>query len=75
MTRGETGRPISLHIGSAKQIVTVTAGPHTIGYVPAQMRSQGPARRPEPALTKRRAVDFCRVATAICPVAPLSRMR
>jgi hypothetical protein len=37
------------------------------------MRSQGWTRRPEIALTKRRAVDFCRVATAICPAAPLSR--
>ncbi|MGH3300790.1 MAG: putative leader peptide [Streptosporangiaceae bacterium] len=39
------------------------------------MRSQGRARRPEIALTKRRAVDFCRVATAICPAAQPSRMR
>jgi hypothetical protein len=39
------------------------------------MRSRGLARRPEVALTKRRAVDYCRVATAICPVVPLSRMR
>jgi hypothetical protein len=39
------------------------------------MRGRGQSRRPEIALTKRRAVDFCRVATAICPAAPLSRMR
>ena len=65
---------ISLYNGSTKQIVTGAASPHTIGYVPAQMRSGGRARRPEVALTKRRAVDFCRVATAICPVAP-QRMR
>jgi hypothetical protein len=39
------------------------------------MRSPGLARHPEIALTKRRAVDFCRVATAICPAAPLSRPR
>jgi hypothetical protein len=37
------------------------------------MHSLGLARRPELSLTKRRAVDYCRVATAICPVAPLSR--
>jgi hypothetical protein len=39
------------------------------------MRSRDRMRRPEIALTKRRAVDFCRVATAICPAAPLSRAR
>jgi hypothetical protein len=41
----------------------------------SRSRSRGRARCPEIALTKRRAVDFCRVATAICPVAPLSRTR
>jgi hypothetical protein len=66
---------ICLSIRSAKQIVTPTARPHSIAYVPVQMRSQGRTRRPEIALTKRRAVDFCRVATAICPAAPLSRAR
>jgi hypothetical protein len=55
--------------------VTPAARPHSIGYVSAQMRSRGLARRPEVALTKRRAVDYCRVATAICPVVSLSRMR
>jgi hypothetical protein len=38
--------------------VTAALGPNTIGFVmfwPAKM------------LTKRRAVDFCHVATAICP--------
>jgi hypothetical protein len=39
------------------------------------MRGPGLARHPEIALTKRRAVDFCRVATAICPAVPLSRVR
>lgn len=76
MIRVVAGGQLFLYNGSAKQIVTGAAGPHNIGYVPAQMRSRGQARRrPEIALTKRRAVDFCRVATAICPVAPLSRMR
>ena len=43
--------------------VTVRLSPHSIGFVippTAQM------------LTKRRAVDFCHVATAICPRAALS---
>ena len=47
--------------------MTVAADAHTIGYVPAPMDSPDQARRPDIALTKRRAVDFCRVATAICP--------
>jgi hypothetical protein len=64
-----------LFIRPGKQIVTPTARPHNIAYVPAQMRGQVRTRRPEIALTKRRAVDFCRVATAICPAAPLSRAR
>jgi hypothetical protein len=74
---GETaGDRLFLYIRSKKQIVTPAARPHSIGYVSAQMRSRGLARRPvRLALTKRRAVDYCRVATAICPVVPLSRMR
>jgi hypothetical protein len=40
--------------------VEVTAGrdPHTIWFVMSRMAEM---------LTKRRAVDFCHVATAICP--------
>jgi hypothetical protein len=44
--------------------------PHTIYYVSAPTDSRSRAQRPEIALTKRRAVDFCRVATAICPATP-----
>lgn len=69
------GSAASLYTRSIIEIVTGAAAPHNIGYVPAQMRGRGQSRRPEIALTKRRAVDFCRVATAICPAAPLSRMR
>lgn len=50
--------------------MTQAARPHNIGYVSPQTDSRSRARRPELALTKRRAVDFCRVATAICPAAP-----
>jgi hypothetical protein len=48
-------------------MVTATARPHSIGYVPASMHHASGARPPALALTRRRAVDFCRVATAICP--------
>jgi hypothetical protein len=47
--------------------MTVAASAHTIGYVLAQSDSQSQARHQDLGLTKRRAVDFCRVATAICP--------
>jgi hypothetical protein len=50
--------------------MTQPVGPHNIGYVSPQTDSRSRARCPEIALTKRRAVDFCRVATAICPAAP-----
>jgi len=45
--------------------VTVTAwlSPHRIGFVTSPTGQM---------LTKRRAVDFCHVATAICPRAALS---
>ena len=43
--------------------VTVRPSPHTIGLVIAPTTQM---------LTKRRAVDFCHVATAICPRAALS---
>jgi hypothetical protein len=43
--------------------VTVRLSPHTIGLVTAPTAQ---------VLTKRRAVDFCHVATAICPRAALS---
>lgn len=48
-------------------MVTGAAGPHSISSVPAAASRI--------ALTKRRAVDFCRVATAICPAVPLSITR
>jgi len=47
--------------------MTGAVRPHNIGYVPAPTDRRSRAQRPEIALTKRRAVDFCRVATAICP--------
>jgi hypothetical protein len=49
--------------------IYVTAGrvPHSIGTVLAPKSSATAARRTDLALTKRRAVDFCRVTTAICP--------
>ncbi len=75
MNRGLVRPRLSLYIRSVKQIVTRATDPHSIAYVPAQMRRLGLARHPEIALTKRRAVDFCRVATAICPALPLSRVR
>ena len=37
--------------------MTAGLGPHNIGFVMSQAATM---------LTKRRAVDFCRVATAIC---------
>jgi hypothetical protein len=53
------------------KIVTPELAPHSIGYVPARKRADSCGRRPLPqlGLTKRRAVDFCRVATALCPAA------
>jgi len=50
--------------------MTQAARAHNISYVPAPTDSRSAARRQQIALTKRRAVDFCRVATAICPAAP-----
>jgi len=38
--------------------VTATLSPNNIGFVMSQVAEM---------LTKRRAVDFCHVATAICP--------
>jgi hypothetical protein len=40
----------------AERVVTAVQPANTIEYVPSRML-----------LTKRRAVDFCRVATAMCP--------
>jgi hypothetical protein len=40
------------------QVVTAAPPLNTIGYVPSRTVQM---------LTKRRAVDFCRVATAMCP--------
>jgi hypothetical protein len=42
---------------TANPVVTAVRTPHTIKYVPIQTVQT---------LTKRRAVDFCRVATAMC---------
>jgi len=47
--------------------VTALLVPHNIGSVPPPKSSTCRVRRPGLALTKRRAVDFCRVTTAICP--------
>ena len=41
--------------------------PDSIGERAGAMHRANAARCPDIALTKRRAVDFCRVATAICP--------
>jgi hypothetical protein len=60
---------------TGKLDVTQAASPHSIGYVPARMSGRSQTRRPEIALTKRRAVDFCRVATAICPAVLPPRAR
>ena len=43
---------------SVDLVVTVVSPVHSIGYVPSRTAKM---------LTKRRAVDFCRVATAMCP--------
>jgi len=43
---------------SADQVVTAVLSAHNIRYVPSSTPQL---------LTKRRAVDFCRVATAMCP--------
>jgi hypothetical protein len=52
-------------------IVTAGEAARSIGYVPDTTAAPHPATRPrQAALTKRRAVDFCRVATALCPAAP-----
>ena len=42
--------------------MTLSLPPHSIIYVPGLSMPPGAAA----VLTKRRAVDFCRVATAIC---------
>jgi hypothetical protein len=57
--------PNKVTIGSVSVDRGVTAVPpvHSIGYVPS---------RPAKMLTKRRAVDFCRVATAMCTARPAS---
>ena len=52
--------------------MTAAACPHSIGYVSALMCRVSEAGCPGFALTKRRAVDFCRVATAICPAGQLA---
>jgi hypothetical protein len=46
--------------------VTVALTPHTIVYVLSGIA---------PMLTKRRAVDFCRVATALCRPSRASSLR
>jgi len=45
---------------------------HSIGYVPVPMLAASGCRPlRQLALTKRRAVDFCRVSTALCPASPM----
>jgi hypothetical protein len=44
--------------------VTAAPPPHNISYVPSWTAQM---------LTKRRAVDFCRVATALCQPSPAGR--
>jgi hypothetical protein len=44
--------------------LTALPSPHSIGFVASPTAQM---------LTKRRAVDFCHVATAICPRGALSR--
>ncbi len=52
-------------------VVIVGDPARSIGYVPDRTAAPHLADRPlEAALTRRRAVDFCRVATAICPARP-----
>ena len=46
---------------SADLVVTAVAPVHSIDYVPSRTAKM---------LTKRRAVDFCRVATAMCRPVP-----
>jgi hypothetical protein len=46
--------------------VTVVLTPHNIDSVPSWTAQM---------LTKRRAVDFCRVATALCRFSPVSGVR
>jgi hypothetical protein len=48
---------------------------HNISYVPELMRGEGRARCHPVALTKRRAVDFCRVSAALCPAGLAARTR
>jgi hypothetical protein len=54
---------------TSTEVLTAAVAPHSIGYVPVRDRGRCPL--PQLALTKRRAVDFCRVSTAICPAARL----
>ncbi|MGH3398325.1 MAG: putative leader peptide [Streptosporangiaceae bacterium] len=59
-------------------MVTSRRATHSIVYVPETIRiGQDCQARPQAAgLTRRRAVDFCRVATAICcPQLTLDRAR
>jgi hypothetical protein len=49
--------------------MTVSPAAHSIGTMPARTAAPQAARaRPSRStLTRRRAVDYCRVATALCP--------
>jgi hypothetical protein len=52
--------------------MTLSPAAHSIGTVPARTSAAyvlKTARIPRPMLTRRRAVDFCRVATALCQAA------
>jgi len=47
----------------------VSPATHSIGTVPVRISASpvtAAARLPESMLTRRRAVDYCRVATALC---------
>lgn len=49
--------------------MTAGVGAHSIGYVHLSV-GRNAGQPAEQLLTKRRAVDFCRVATALCRMAP-----
>ena len=63
--RGYRARLLNFPLGqvtmgsvSVSRVVTAVPPVNSIGYVPSRTAKM---------LTKRRAVDFCRVATAMCP--------
>ena len=77
-----TGAEIYLYFTSESRVVTAAATAHRLGRVPGQTGlagagAQAPAALAAPthqvALTKRRAVDYCRVAAALCPARAAAR--